>query len=87
MNLWFTDSILIKRRGLITMQDARENLKAWQHDHNHHRPHGWLGYLTPSEFVKKRLDQQLESRSTPVLKRPGMWKIPARNLIVENPTP
>jgi len=50
----------------ITMQDAREKLKAWQHDYNHHRPHGSLGHLTPSEFVKKRPDQQLESRPTPV---------------------
>lgn len=50
----------------ITMQDAREKLKAWQHDYNHHRPHGSLGHLTPNEFVKKRSDQQLESRPTPV---------------------
>ena len=50
----------------ITLQDAREKLKAWQHDYNHHRPHGSLGHLTPSEFVKKRPDQQLESRPTPV---------------------
>ncbi|AOV04825.1 hypothetical protein GY14_03595 [Delftia tsuruhatensis] len=27
MNLWFTDSISIKRRGLITMQDAQDILK------------------------------------------------------------
>ncbi len=33
----------------ITMQDAREKLKAWQHDCNHHRPNGLLGHLTPSE--------------------------------------
>ena len=50
----------------ITMQDAREKLKAWQHDYNHHRPHGSLGQLTPSEFVKKRSDQPPESRPTPV---------------------
>lgn len=50
----------------ITMQDAREKLKAWQHDYNHHRPHGSLGHLTPSEFVRKRSDQQLQSRPTPV---------------------
>ena len=50
----------------IAMQDAREKLKAWQHDYNHHRPHGSLGHLTPSEFVRRRSDQQLESRPTPV---------------------
>ncbi|WP_324396165.1 integrase core domain-containing protein [Hydrogenophaga sp.] len=49
----------------ITMQDAREKLKAWQHD-NQHRPHSSLGHLTPSEFVKKRSDQKLESCPTPV---------------------
>lgn len=43
----------------ITMQDACEKLKAWQHDYNHHRPHSSLGHLTSSEFVKKR-----EVRST-----------------------
>ena len=50
----------------ITMQDAWEKLRAWQHDYNHHRPHGSLGHLTPWEFVRKRSDQQLESRPTPV---------------------
>lgn len=51
-----------------TMKDAREKLKAWQHDCNHHRPHGSLGHLTPGEFVKKSSDQQLQSRPTPVWK-------------------
>jgi len=50
----------------ITVQDAREKLKAWQHDCNHHRPHGSLGHLTPRKFVKKRSDQQPESGPTPV---------------------
>lgn len=49
-----------------TMQDAREKLKAWQHDYCRHRPHGSLGHLSPSEFVKKRSDQQLESCPTSV---------------------
>jgi putative transposase len=49
----------------IPMQDAREKLKAWQHAYNHHRPHGSLGHLTPSEFVKKRSVQQNESSPTP----------------------
>ncbi|HHX0887793.1 TPA: integrase core domain-containing protein [Pseudomonas aeruginosa] len=25
------------------MHDTREKLKAWQHDYNHHCPHGSLG--------------------------------------------
>ena len=36
----------------IPMQDAREKVKAWQHDCIHHHPHSTLGHLTPSEFVK-----------------------------------
>lgn len=46
----------------IAMQDTREKLKAWQHDYNHQRPHGSLGNLTPSEFVRMRSDQQLEGQ-------------------------
>jgi putative transposase len=38
----------------ITMIDAHEKLKAWQDDYNHHRPHGSLGHLTPSEFATMR---------------------------------
>jgi putative transposase len=45
----------------ITLHDAREKLKAWQEDYNHHRPHGSLGHLTPSEFVKKRSVQTNEA--------------------------
>lgn len=45
----------------VTLHDAREKLKAWQDDHNHHRPHGSLGHLTPSEFVKKRSVQPEEA--------------------------
>lgn len=41
-------------------------LFAWPHDYNHHRPHGSLGHLTPSELIRKRADQQLQSRPTPV---------------------
>lgn len=35
----------------ITPLDLRDQLKAWQDDYNDHRPHGWLGHLTPSEFA------------------------------------
>lgn len=49
---------------LTTMQDAREKLTAWQHDHNHHRPDGSLGHLVPSAFVKKRSGRQTGSRPT-----------------------
>jgi putative transposase len=53
----------------ITMlHGAGEKLKAGQHAYNHHRPHSSLGHLTPSEFVRKMSDQQMESRPTPVQK-------------------
>lgn len=34
-------------------QNAYVELKAWRDDYNHHRPHGSLGRLTPSEFAKR----------------------------------
>ena len=36
-----------------TLDQAREVLAVWRHDYNHHRPHGSLGRLTPSEFATK----------------------------------
>jgi len=45
----------------ITLHDAREKLRAWQDDYNHHRPHGSLGDLTPSEFVSSRSVQPQEA--------------------------
>lgn len=45
----------------VTMHDVREKLKAWQDDYNHCRPHGSLGNLTPSKYVKMRSDRQPEA--------------------------
>lgn len=36
-----------------TLDEVRAVLRSWQHDYNHHRPHGSLGRLTPSEFALK----------------------------------
>lgn len=36
-----------------TLDEVRAVLKAWRDDYNHHRPHGSLGRLTPSEFAAK----------------------------------
>ncbi len=33
------------------LQAARELTAAWKEDYNHHRPHGSLGYQTPSQFA------------------------------------
>jgi putative transposase len=35
----------------ISLDHARQTIKAWQEDYNHHRPHGSLGHLTPVEYL------------------------------------
>jgi putative transposase len=41
-----------------SMTDAREELKKWQEDYTHQRPHSSIGNLTPSEFAEKiRMDK------------------------------
>ncbi len=36
------------------LADAREQIRAWQHDYNHHRPHSGLGNIPPVEFMAKK---------------------------------
>lgn len=36
-----------------TLRHAREQINAWQHDYNHHRPHSGLGNIPPVEFAEK----------------------------------
>lgn len=36
-----------------SLEHVRDVLTAWQDDYNHRRPHGSLGHLTPSEFVRQ----------------------------------
>ena len=33
---------------------AQAVIDAWRDDYNHHRPHGALGHLTPSEYASQR---------------------------------
>ena len=40
-----------------SLEHARATLSAWQDDYNHHRPHGSLGHLTPSEFAERGQDR------------------------------
>lgn len=40
----------------MSIDDVREKLEAWRIDYNHHRPHGSLGHLTPSEFAARSQD-------------------------------
>ncbi len=34
--------------------NARQKIRAWQHDYNHHRPHSGLGNIPPAEFVARK---------------------------------
>jgi putative transposase len=36
----------------VSIDEARQRIEAWRVDYNEHRPHGALGHLTPSEYVK-----------------------------------
>jgi hypothetical protein len=38
----------------VSLDDALEKIEARRIDYNHHRPHGSLAHLTPSEFVTQR---------------------------------
>jgi putative transposase len=42
-----------------SLEDARRKIEAWRLDYNQHRPHGALGYLTPSEFVTHRQEKRI----------------------------
>ena len=35
-----------------SIDEAQQRIEAWRIDYNEHRPHGALGHLTPSEYVK-----------------------------------
>ena len=50
---------LLNETLFSTLSEARERIRVWQHDYNHHRPHSGLGNIPPAEFmVKKRLEMR-----------------------------
>jgi len=49
---------------------AQAVISTWRHDYNHHRPHGALGHLTPSEYAERR--QQPTSEAAPLQLAP-VW--------------
>src|SRR4051812_14421099 len=49
---------------------AQAVIGTWRHDYNHHRPHGALGHLTPSEYAERR--QQPTSEAAPLQLAP-VW--------------
>ena len=42
----------------VSIDDACQKIEAWRIDYNGHRPHSSLGYLTPSEYARKRQEQR-----------------------------
>ena len=49
-NRRFRDELL-NETLFSTIGEARQRIRAWQDDHNHHRPHSGLGNMTPAEFI------------------------------------
>ncbi|SLN73432.1 hypothetical protein ROA7023_03692 [Roseisalinus antarcticus] len=54
--------VAFSREGLwfarqVPLGEARQQIRAWQHNYNHHRPHAGLGNIPPVEFMaQKRLE-------------------------------
>ena len=48
----FRDEFL-NREEFENVAEARRRTAAWKDDYNHHRPHGSLGYTTPTEFAAR----------------------------------
>ena len=44
---------LLNEALFASLRDAREQIRAWQDDYNHHRPHSGLGNIPPAEFAEK----------------------------------
>lgn len=44
-----------------SIDHARRLIEQWRNDYNEHRPHGSLGYLTPSEYVRSGQKQAAEA--------------------------
>ena len=41
----------------LSLADARSKLETWRLDYNAHRPHGSIGDITPTEFVRRWTDR------------------------------
>jgi transposase InsO family protein len=42
---------LLERELFVTLKEAQVLLEDYREHYNHHRPHGALGYLSPTEFA------------------------------------
>jgi len=43
----------------LSIEDAMRKIESWRLDSSQHRPHGLLGYLTPSEFIQSRRENRI----------------------------
>lgn len=43
----------LNANDFVDLADAKFRIEVWRQDYNHHRPHGALGQLTPSEYAKR----------------------------------
>ncbi len=59
----FRDECL-SQHWFSSMQEAKKVIEAWREDYNHSRPHSSLGYLSPSEFIRKERLQNKEIATT-----------------------
>lgn len=46
--------VLLNETLFSSLADAREQIRAWQHDYNNLRPHSGLGNIPPVEFMAKK---------------------------------
>ncbi len=45
---------LLNETLFSTLDEARQKIRAWRHDYNHHRPRSGLGNITPAEFIARK---------------------------------
>jgi putative transposase len=45
----------------VSIDEAKQRIEAWRIDYNERRPHGALGHLTPSEYVKAGQKRSVEA--------------------------
>ena len=84
----FRDEFL-NREEFENVAEARRRTAAWKDDYNHHRPHGSLGYTTPTEFAARRTNAKrrcplplqggLRLRLRPPLRSSGTAVLPNPN--------
>lgn len=55
--------VCLNTQVFVSLDDARQKIEAGRIDYNEHRPHGWLGELTPQEFTEQAVKIGLQEAS------------------------